>query len=140
WMPVKNARAKMAVSARVGELKTDQQAIIASTFASMFGDQRLAQILDITQGLLAEQKLIRVRAPVRAHRDGLAAPDEFRAARSKMLPSADRQRTRPAVRRSVPAFHRLDRESVADTHAVELHGLRERRCVSFSQNRIARNR
>src|SRR5262249_55961316 len=46
----------------------------------------------------------------------------------------------PAVRCPVPAFHRLDGESIADAYAVELDWLGQRRCVAFGENRIARDR
>src|SRR5262249_20928333 len=57
-----------------------------------------------------------------------------------MLPATDGQRTGPAVRRPVPAFHGLDRKSVADAYAVKLKWLSQRSCVAFGQNRIARDR
>src|SRR5262245_4998845 len=139
-MTIENARPAMAISSRMRELKTDQQAVIISAFTSMFRDQRLAQILDITHCPVVEQKLVGIRSPVLTHGDGFAAPDEFCAARSEMLPTADGQRTGPAIRRPVPAFHGLDRESIADAYVVEFKWLRQGRCIAFCQNRIARNR
>src|SRR5262249_61848607 len=102
-------------------------AIIASAFLSMFRDQCLAQIFEISHGLLADQKLIGIRAPVLTHRNSFAAPDEFRAAPTEMLPTSNGQRTGPAVRRPIPAFHRLDGEPVADAQVIELKRLRQRR-------------
>src|SRR5262249_44418030 len=88
-MAIENARPTMAVPSRMCELKTDEQAIIASAFPPMFRHQRLAQVLDVTHRPLADQKLIGIRPPVLSHGDGFAAPDEFRAAHSEMLPTTN---------------------------------------------------
>src|SRR5215831_18977804 len=104
-MTIENAWTPMAVSSRMCELKADQKPLISSAFLSMFRDQSLAQILDVTDCPLVDPKLIGIRAPFLTHRNGFAAPYEFCAARSEMLPTANGKRTGPAVWRPVPAFH-----------------------------------
>src|SRR5215831_18217151 len=108
-MPIKYARPTAAVPARMRQLKTDEQTVVASAFTSMFGHERLSQVFNVAHGVAVNQKLIGIRAPVLANRDGFPAPDEFCAARSEVTPTADRQLAWPSVRRAVPAFHRLNR-------------------------------
>src|SRR5262249_61927395 len=85
------------------------------------------------------QKLIGIRAAVLAHRNGFPSPDEFCAACSEMAPPSDCQFAGTSVRRAVPAFHRLNRETVSDAGAVNIDWPGERRSVAFSQDRIAWN-
>src|SRR5215470_12291114 len=85
------------------------------------------------------QKLIGIRAAVFAHRNRFPSPDEFCAARSEMAPPADRQFAGPSVRRAVPAFHRLNRETVSDACAVNIDRPCKWRSFAFGQDRIARN-
>src|SRR5437867_13083123 len=59
-MVVQDSRPKVTVSSGMCELKTDEQAIIASAFPPMFSDQCLAQIFDIAHCPFADQKLIRI--------------------------------------------------------------------------------
>src|SRR5215831_20545545 len=101
-MPIKYARPTAAVPARMCQLKTDEQTVIASAFTSMFGHERLSQVFNVAHGVAVNQKLIGVRAAVLAHRNGFPSPDEFCAARSEVAPSADRQFTGPSVRCAVP--------------------------------------
>src|SRR6476660_10306743 len=107
-MSIEYARPATAVPARVCQLKTDKQTVIASAFTSMFGHERLSQVLGVAYVVAVNQKLIGIRAAVLAHRNGFSSPDEFCAARSEVAPPADRQFAGPSVRRAVPAFHRLN--------------------------------
>src|SRR5215831_8783825 len=117
-MPIKYARPTAAVAARMRQLKTDKQTVIASAFTSMFGHERFSQVFNIAYRVAVNQELIGIRAAVLAHRNGFPSPDEFCSACAEVAPSADRQFAGPAVRRAVPAFHRLNRETVADVGAV----------------------
>ena len=71
---------------------------------------------------------MRVGAAVMTDGHGLAAPNQLGAAPAEVLPAPDRQVARLAVGRAVPALHRQHAEPVADTHAIDLERLRERRC------------
>src|SRR5215472_11418624 len=122
-MPIKYARPTAAVPARMRQLKTDQQTIIASAFTSMFGHERFSQVSNVAYRVAVNQKLTGIRAAVLAHRSGFASPDEFCAARSEVAPSADRQFAGPTVRRAVPAFHRLNRETISDAGPVNIDRL-----------------
>ncbi len=77
---------------------------------------------------LADEKLVRVGAPVVPHGDRLAAPDQLCAARPEARPAPPGEVAGFTVRRAIPALHRLHAEAVADGEAVcEAVGLRERR-------------
>src|SRR5207244_2156240 len=86
-------------------------------------DQR-AQLADRRFGARIEHQLVRIGAAVGADRDRLAAPDELRAREAEVAPAPPRVVAREAVVRAVPAFHRLDREAVADREAIDLERLR----------------
>src|SRR5262245_53011637 len=138
-MPIKYARPAAAVPARMRQLKTDKQTVIASAFTSMFGHERFSQVFNVAYRVAVNQKLIGSRAAVLAHRSGFASPDEFCAARSEVAPPADRQFGGPPVRRTVAAFHRLNRETGSDAGAVNIDRLGKGRSVAFGQDRIAWN-
>src|SRR5262245_30527988 len=122
-MPIKYARPTATVPARMRQLKTDKQTVIASAFTSMFGHKRLSQVFNVAHRVAVNHELIGIRAAVFANRNGFASPDEFCAARSEVAPPADRQFAGPSVRRAVPAFHRLNREAVSDACAVNIDRL-----------------
>src|SRR5215471_9169277 len=138
-MPIKYARPTAAIAARMRQLKTDKQTVIASAFTSMFGHERFSQVFNVAYRVAVNQKLIGIRAAVLTHRSGFASPDEFCAACSEVAPPADRQFAWPTVRRAVPAFHRLNRETVSDVDAVNIDRLGKGGSAAFGQNRIAWN-
>src|SRR5215471_19005924 len=119
-MPIKYARPTAAVPARMRQLKTDKQTVIASAFTSMFGHKRFSQVFNVAYRVAVNQKLIGIRSAVVAHRNGFSSPDEFCTAPSEVAPPADCQFAGPSVRRAVPAFHRLNRETVSDECAVNI--------------------
>ena len=74
--------------------------------------ERRAQRREPAEIRLARDELVRVRAALGLHRDGLAAPDPAGARRTEASPAAQGEIGRPAVARPVPALHRLDHEAV----------------------------
>src|SRR5215467_6987014 len=103
----------------------------------MFGHEGLSQAFNVAHRVVANQKLIGIRAAVLAHRGGFSSPDQFCAARSKVAPPADRQFAGPSVRRAVPAFHGLNRETVSNTRAVNIDWTGKRGSIAFGQDGIA---
>src|SRR5580704_863093 len=93
----------LAEAARMGELQADHEALVAAHRFAMRIDQGFAQAGDRGLRRCRHHELVRVGAPVRAHRDGLAAPDELAAARAEAAPSPQRVFARPPVALSVPA-------------------------------------
>src|SRR5205807_3252295 len=87
---------------------------------AVFFDQHLAEAGQITFGLVVDEELIRIGPAVVADGDGLAAPDQLRAASAEVPPTSDRVLTRTAVARAVPAFHGLDRKTIADPQIPKL--------------------
>jgi hypothetical protein len=122
----------------VRELEADEQIGIRvrAEARPMRGDELVAQRGDRGQGPGRDHQLIRVRAAVRAHGDGLAAPDQLRAAFTEVAPAARGEVARLPVGRSVPSFHRQDTEPVADANAVGVERLGQGRCLGRAQIRI----
>src|ERR1043166_2974020 len=88
----------------------------------------------------ADDELIGVGASVMAHRYCFATPDQLRTARAEATPTAKRQLSRPSIRRSVPAFHRLDGETIAQNKAIDLQRLHQRRSITGDEILVTRNR
>src|SRR5437764_1302478 len=98
-------------------------------------DCELPERCDVGLRVRIQRQLMRIGAPIRADRDRFTTPYQRRAALSEPLPSALRVLGRPSARRPVPAFHRLNRESVLQLATQDLDRLRERR-FGCCQNRI----
>src|SRR5438093_7790510 len=88
----------------------------------------------------ADDQLIGVGASVMAHCHCFATPDQLRTARAEAPPTSKRQLSRASIRCPVPAFHRLDRETIAQDKVIDLQGLRERGSITGDQILITRNR
>src|ERR1700676_487030 len=86
------------------------------------------------------QKLIRIGAPFVAYRNRFATPDQFRPAASESLPSAKRMFAGIAVACSVPPFHGLDSEAIANLDVFADDRLCQRRVCSAKELVIARDR
>ena len=120
-------------ASRVGELQADGADVLGDAdLAPAFEDLR-AQGSEVLGGAglgvraVGEVELVRVGAPVGADGEGLAAPDERRAAASEAPPATQGQLARPAVLGAVPPLHRMHREAIgADAARGPLDGLAER--------------
>jgi hypothetical protein len=106
----------------------------------MLLDQDLSQMGQAALGMWADHELVGIGAPLVTHRHGFSAPDKFRAAAAEAPPSVDRVLARVAVRRAVPAFHRMNGEAVADRDPVTHERLCQGRIRSTDQFLIARDR
>src|SRR5258708_4981090 len=101
------------------QLKTDQQIISPSVFLLVRLHQRLTQLRDSSLVALGDDQLIRIRAAVRMHGHRLAAPDQFRAALAKTLPTPQHRLGDAASRGPIPTFHRMNRPAIANAAAIE---------------------
>ena len=117
----------------VRQLQADQKVCARSEALLMRRDQATPQLLDGGEGLFIEQQLMRVGTAIRANGNSLAAPDQFGAALSKMLPAPGGQVRGPAVGGAVPSFHRQHTKSIPDWKTVELIRLLERRFRAVAQ-------
>src|SRR5438876_6105156 len=101
------------------ELKSDHQIVRRSTTGLVGADEGLAQFGQIFFVLLDDDKLVRVRPPVRAHRHGFTAVNQLRAALAEPLPAPADFVGRAAGGSAVPAFHWLNGPAIADAFAVD---------------------
>jgi hypothetical protein len=76
--------------------------------------QGFAEAGEIIAGALVDEQLIWIRASVMPDSDSLSSPHQPGAAAAKIPPAAECQIGGTAVRRSVPAFHWLNRESITN--------------------------
>jgi hypothetical protein len=74
------------------------------------------------------------------HGDGFSAPDQLGAAQTKIPPAADGGFARFAVASSVPTFHGMDTEAIADRFSCQMDWLREWRLCSSFDMIVAGNR
>src|SRR5271168_3122538 len=130
---------RTAVTPRVRQLQSDQKPLIRSRNLSMFLEQRRFQPCQSCFRLRSRQKLIRIRAPFMADGDGFAAPNQFCPAASESLPPANRMLAGIAVASTVPSFHRLNSEAIADPNAFAKNRLRQWRFQPVKKLLIARN-
>jgi hypothetical protein len=93
----------------VSELHADEQPVVRTCGTHVLLDENAAQAGQASTRVLGGDNLIGIGPAVVAHRHGLAAPDQFCATAAKALPSPDREFAGTAVRRTIPAFHGLDR-------------------------------
>src|SRR5271168_2402343 len=144
-MAVEDTRLEMpllirtTVTARMGQLQSDQQSIIRSGSSAMLFDERLSKARETGPRVRSGHELIGIGAAFVAHRYGFAAPDQFRPATPESLPSAKSMFAGIAVARSVPAFHGLDSEAIADFDAAANDGLRQWRLDPAKKSAVARD-
>ena len=119
-MPVEDARfhphlvVGLAEAARVRQLQADDEPVVVAHRLAVRADQRVAQPRDGGLAAGGHHQLVGIGAAVVTHGHGLAAPDQLGAREAEVAPAPDRVVGRPAVFVAIPAFHRLDREAVAD--------------------------
>src|SRR5580700_11139049 len=86
------------------------------------------------------QELIRIGAPLVTDGNRFAAPNQFRPAAPESLPSANRMFAGIAVACSVPTFHGLDSQAIANLDAFADDRLRQRRLWPAKQLVVAWDR
>ena len=130
---------RLAEAARMGELQADHEAFVAAHGFAMRIDQGFAQASDRGLRRCRHHELVRIGAPVGAHRDRLAAPDQLAAARAEAPPAPHRVFARAPVALPVPALHRIEREAIADFHAGDFDRRGEERGRPASHDVVARH-
>ena len=131
---------RLAEATRMGELQADDD--VVSVFAGRFfvrGDDALAHGRDIALALLGHDELLGIGAAVGAHGASLAAPQELGAGKTEAPPAAFGVLGRAAVALAIPAFHRLNRQTMADGHSVEFERRAERRLWPMRDDVVARH-
>src|ERR1051325_7360861 len=116
-----------AVSTRVRQLKSYQQAVNRSRRLPVFLNQRVSQPRETIARVLIDQQLIRISATVLPYCNSLTAPNEFCSAASEVPPPSIRQFGRHSIARAIPTFHRMDGKSISDCESVQARGRGERR-------------
>lgn len=106
----------------------------------MLIDKRISKPSETCSRVRRGHKLIRIGAAFVAHSHRFAAPDELRSASPESLPSAKCMVAGIAVARSVPSFHRLHRETIANFDAIANKRLRQRRLCTAEEFVVAGDR
>ena len=124
----------------MGELQADDDvvAVIAGGFF-VRGDDAFAHRGDIALALFGHDELLGIGAAVGAHGAGLAAPQQFGAGKTEAPPTAFGVLGRATIALAIPAFHRLNRQTMADGHAVEFERRTERRLRAMRDDVVARH-
>src|SRR5262249_1025331 len=117
---------RLTITARMRQLKTNQQSVSRACGLTMLGQQHLTQARKVSPRVLGNHKLIRICATVMQHGNRFAAPDQLRATSPKIPPAPHRQLGWTTVRGAVPAFHRMNRETVSNRGSVETQRPSER--------------
>ncbi len=130
---VQNARlgtpflVRTAVTARMRQLQSNQRPSSdpetwrCSAMSAAFNIAKPACVCE------AANKLIRIGAPFVTDGDRFAAPDQFCSTPPESLPSAQCMFAGIAIGRSVPAFHGINREAIANSNSFANDWLRQRR-------------
>ncbi len=105
----------------------------------MLIDQRLPELRESFLRMLRDDELIGIGATIVRNSNRFPAPDQPGAALSKTLPTADRCLAWVPIRRSVPTFHRLHRNTVGYLQATAKNWLEQRRILPMKHFFIARN-
>ena len=128
---------RLAEAARMRQLQPDHEiAVVAGRFPVRLDDD-VAQGRDLALAFRGHGELLRIGAPVEAHRAGLAAPDQFGAAEPETPPAPPGVLRRPAVALAIPTLHRLDRQAMSDFHAVDFDRRRQRRFRAVRDDVVA---
>src|SRR6267154_3251387 len=117
-MPVQNlrltasVRVRLAVPPRMRKLQPNQQTRIGTSSYLMLRNQLSPKLRKPSPRMLRKHQLIRISAPRARDRDGLAAPNQFRAARPKATPAPQSIFRRRPVRAPVPPLHRINSKPI----------------------------
>ena len=111
---------RTAEPAGVGELEADDQVVDRTPASEVLGLEDADEFGDASLVLLIDDQLVHVRATIGAHGHGLGTADQLRTARAEALPASLHLLGDAASRGAVPAFHRVDGDTVTDGLAVDL--------------------
>jgi len=106
---------------RVRELKADDEVVGGAPLGQVLGRENIDEFCDAGLVLLVEDELVSVGPTIGADGHGFGPADELGAARPEALPAPLHLGRRTARRGAVPAFHRMDGDTVTDTLTVNQH-------------------
>ncbi len=109
---------RAAETAGVGELQPDQEVVRRAKTLAVCSDQLAVKVFQPRQGVLGDQQLMRVGAPVCTHCHCLPTPHQLGAAQAEILPAPQGKLGRLSTRRAVPAFHGQAAETIANHPAA----------------------
>src|SRR5882762_81677 len=140
--------ARLAAGIRIGtaetpgvrQLQPDQQSVLGAGGPAVFFDQRRSQLSQTFLGVRSDHELIRIGASFVRDRDGLSTPNQLGAAAPKTLPAPERTLRGLAIERSVPAFHGLHGNPVADLDCAVSERPQERGTNAGGDLEVARDR
>ena len=107
-------------AAGVGELEAYDEVIDRTPAGKVLSLEDADELGDAGLVLLVDDQLIHVRPTIRAHGHGFGAADQLGAARAEALPAAFHLLRDAAGGGTVPAFHRVDGDTVTDGLPVDL--------------------
>src|ERR1700722_14285757 len=96
------------------QLQADDETFSGACRLSVLVNENLPQSRKSFEGMLRDHKLIRIGPALMQNRDGLSSPNKFCAALAEFLPAMNRKLARFSVPGSVPAFHWVNGDTVAD--------------------------
>jgi hypothetical protein len=121
----RDQRPVIAVAARVSELQSDEQAIIAAKRRAVRFSADAQHSLQVARGGRRDQQLPGVR-PAFFHNGGGLSPDKFGAAGAEALVTAVGQFVGPAIQSTIASLHRLNAECIARSQRSNSHRAEER--------------
>src|SRR5580692_3379500 len=128
---------RAAVTARMRQLQSDQQPVIGSRNLAVFFNECRLELRQTCPCVRSRQKLVRICAPLLTNGNRFASPDQFRPAAPESLPAAQRMFAGVPVACSVPPFHGLHGEAIANLDAFANNWLRQRRLCSAKEFGVA---
>lgn len=105
---------------------------MCSRCAKQLVEQRLESRAILRRG----ERLVWVGAAIGLHGSGFATPDELRAAKAEVPPTAKRVLRRRAIAVGVPTFHGMDAPAIADLETTDDDRLGQWRTFGGRQNAI----
>src|SRR5258705_10887267 len=103
-------------------------------------NQRSAQLGQTGLVVFVHQKLIWICATVMPHSHGFATPNQLSTAQTEISPASGRRLTWFSINRSVPTFHRMNAEAIANLLTGNAERVGERRLHASFQIEVTRNR
>jgi hypothetical protein len=98
----------------MGQLATDHKVFVAFPMVSMGLSQPFQQLSDALAIGRNQNQLVRIRSAVWADGHRFSTPNQFSSRFTEPLPTANHRLGDPATGRSIPSFHRLHCDSIAN--------------------------
>src|ERR1700683_154103 len=132
-MMIKNARLGLVVrvwsaeATGMRQLQSHEKSFGRTSRPPVLFDQNVSQARQAIQLIPGNYELVRIGAAFMRHRYRLSSPNEFCAALPEFLPTMDGMLARISIRGSVPPFHWLNCDPVANPYSATRERLFKRR-------------